>query len=155
MALYLDTTIHAGQAVAPVPLSERASRARPFDLGLLILPLRDRAGGGRRRPVHSRSLFAVLLVADLWLLGYHHVVATYTRLAFDTRSLRRNRFLAVDLLVLVTIVTLGVAMTAGAWVIATAFLYLQWFHYMRQGYGIARMYSGPPGRTDRPARVTC
>jgi hypothetical protein len=25
-------------------------------------------------------------------------------------------------------------------VIATAFLYLQWFHYMRQGYGIARMY---------------
>ena len=37
-------------------------------------------------------------------------------------------------------VTLGVALTAGAWVIATAFLYLQWFHYMRQGYGIARMY---------------
>jgi hypothetical protein len=25
-------------------------------------------------------------------------------------------------------------------VIASAFLYLQWFHYMRQGYGIARMY---------------
>jgi hypothetical protein len=42
--------------------------------------------------------------------------------------------------VLVTVATLAVAMTAGAWVIASAFLYLQWFHYMRQGYGIARMY---------------
>jgi hypothetical protein len=43
-------------------------------------------------------LYPILLLADLWLLGYHHVVATYTRLAFDTQSLRRNRFLAVDLL---------------------------------------------------------
>jgi hypothetical protein len=33
-------------------------------------------------------------------------------------------------------------------VIATAFMYLQWFHYMRQGYGIARMYyRATPGRT--------
>ena len=24
--------------------------------------------------------------------------------------------------------------------VATAFLYLQWFHYMRQGYGLSRMY---------------
>ena len=61
----------------------------------------------------------------------------------------RNRVLAVDLLVVVTLVTLGVAMTAGAWVIASAFLYLQWFHYMRQGYGIARMYyrATPDGQT--------
>jgi hypothetical protein len=85
-------------------------------------------------------LYPILLLADLWLLGYHHVVATYTRLAFDGQSLRRNRFLAIDLLLIVTGVTLVVAMTAGAWVIASAFLYLQWFHYMRQGYGIARMY---------------
>ena len=37
---------------------------------------------------------------------------------------------------------------AGVWVIASAFLYLQWFHYMRQGYGIARMYfrTTPRGR---------
>jgi hypothetical protein len=35
---------------------------------------------------------------------------------------------------------LALAFTAGAWVVATAFLYLQWFHYMRQGYGLARMY---------------
>ena len=40
---------------------------------------------------------------------------------------------------------LGQALT----VIASAFLYLQWFHYMRQGYGIARMYyrATPDGQT--------
>src|SRR4029450_11273378 len=48
--------------------------------------------------------------------------------------------LAIYILVLVPGVTLAVALTAGAWVIASAFLYLQWFHYMRQGYGIGRMY---------------
>lgn len=86
------------------------------------------------------SLFAAVLLADLWFLGYHHVISTYTRLGFSSRSLRRNRFLAVDLLLIIVLATLALALTAGAWVVATAFLYLQWFHYMRQGYGISRMY---------------
>ena len=29
------------------------------------------------------SLFVPLLLLDLWLLGYHHVIATSTRLALD------------------------------------------------------------------------
>src|SRR5262245_51398762 len=122
-------------------------RSREFDTTLLAAPIVAGLLAALVVTADSR-LYPILLVADLWLLGYHHVVATYTRLAFDTQSLRRNRFLAVDLLVLVTVVTLGIAVTAGAWVIATAFLYLQWFHYMRQGYGIARMYyrATPDGR---------
>ena len=32
---------------------------------------------------YNNDLFLPVLAADLWLLGYHHVVATYTRLAFD------------------------------------------------------------------------
>ena len=32
------------------------------------------------------SLFVPLLLLDLWLLGYHHVIATFTRLAFDRES---------------------------------------------------------------------
>jgi hypothetical protein len=114
-------------------------RSREFDTTLLAAPI---IAGLLAAVVVAADprLYPVLLVADLWLLGYHHVIATYTRLAFDTQTLRRNRFLAVDLLVIVTLGSLAVAMTAGAWVIATAFLYLQWFHYMRQGYGIARMY---------------
>jgi hypothetical protein len=114
-------------------------RSREFDTTLLAVPI---VAGLLAAVVVAADtrLYPILLLADLWLLGYHHVVATYTRLAFDTQSLRRNRFLAVDLLVIVTVATLGIALTAGAWVVATAFLYLQWFHYMRQGYGIARMY---------------
>jgi hypothetical protein len=86
------------------------------------------------------ALYATVLLADLWFLGYHHVVSTYTRLGFSSQSLRQNRFLAVDLLVIIVLVTTVLAFTAGAWAVASAFLYLQWFHYMRQGYGISRMY---------------
>jgi hypothetical protein len=67
-------------------------------------------------------------------------VATYTRLAFDWQSLRQNRALAVDLLFVMLAVTVAVSAVTGAWVIASTFLYLQWFHYMRQSYGVARMY---------------
>lgn len=38
------------------------------------------------------ELFQLILFADLWLLGYHHVIATFTRLAFDRESLREHRF---------------------------------------------------------------
>jgi hypothetical protein len=138
MATYLNAPL--GSAALPdVALPRTYIRSREFDTTLLAAPI----GAGLLAALAVAAdpgLYPFLLVADLWLLGYHHVVATYTRLAFDTQSLRRNRFLAVDLLAIITLVTLAVAVTAGAWVIATAFLYLQWFHYMRQGYGIARMY---------------
>jgi hypothetical protein len=137
MALYLDTAIPAAKVSLSIPRTCIKSEA--FDTGLLLLPLGTglaAAGAVLANP----GLFAMMLVADLWLLGYHHVVATYTRLAFTADAFRRNRFLAFDLLVLMTVATLALAFTAGAWVVATAFLYLQWFHYMRQGYGLARMY---------------
>ena len=86
------------------------------------------------------QLYAAVVLADLWFLGYHHVISTYTRLGFSVRGLRLNRFLAIDLLVVIVLATTALAFTAGAWLVATAFLYLQWFHYMRQGYGISRMY---------------
>ncbi len=149
MATYIDASLRR-TAVPDVPPSPEASarqgavartyiRSREFDTTLLAAPMVAGLLAAVMVAADAR-LYPILLLADLWLLGYHHVVATYTRLAFDTQSLRRNRFLAVDLLGIVTLVTLGVALTAGAWVVATAFLYLQWFHYMRQGYGIARMY---------------
>jgi hypothetical protein len=146
MALYLDASLRRS-ALPEAAVPRTYIRSREFDTTLLAAPI----GAGLLAALVVAAdprLYPFLLVADLWLLGYHHVVATYTRLAFDTESLRRNRFLAVDLLVFVTLVTLAVAVTAGAWVIATAFLYLQWFHYMRQGYGIARMYyrATPDGR---------
>jgi hypothetical protein len=146
MALYLDASLRR-TAVPEVVVPRTYIRSREFDTTLLAVPI---AAGLAAALVVSADprLYPFLLVADLWLLGYHHVIATYTRLAFDPSSLRRNRFLAVDLLVVITLATLALAITAGAWIIATAFLYLQWFHYMRQGYGIARMYyrATPDGR---------
>jgi hypothetical protein len=118
-----------------------------FDRALMVLPLVTGLAAASVVLIDSR-LFPLLLLADLWLLGYHHVVATYTRIAFTADALRQNRFMAIDLLLIVTAVTLALAFTAGAWVVATSFLYLQWFHYMRQGYGIGRMYyrATPEGR---------
>jgi hypothetical protein len=123
----------------PAARSSAAIYSAPFDLTLLLAPVLAGLLAGAAAVADPR-LYAPLLLADMWLLGYHHVVATYTRMTFDVRSLKRHRFLAVDLLVLMTALMVGVAFTAGAWVIASAFLYLQWFHYMRQGYGISRMY---------------
>jgi hypothetical protein len=138
MALYLDTTIQSAK-VSFHAAPRTCIKSEAFDITLLILPLATGLGAAAA-VLANPALFTVLLVADLWLLGYHHVVATYTRLAFTKETLRRNRFLAIDLLLLMTAATLALAFTAGAWVVATAFLYLQWFHYMRQGYGLARMY---------------
>lgn len=122
-----------------MPAPRTFIKSESFDAALLTLPLATGLAAVAAVLMDSR-LFTMLLLADLWLLGYHHIVATYTRLAFTPDSFRRNRFMAVDLLVLVIAATLGLAFIAGAWVVASAFLYLQWFHYMRQGYGIARMY---------------
>ena len=147
MALYLDASLR--RTALPLVAAPRTYiRSWEFDATLLLAPLATGLTAALVVTADPR-LYPYLLLADLWLLGYHHVVATYTRLAFDSRSLRRNRFLALDLLFLVMMGSLAVALTAGAWVIASAFLYLQWFHYMRQGYGIARMYyrATPEGQT--------
>lgn len=144
----LRRAVYPGAVQAPSATPARSYiRNEAFDATLLMAPLAT--GLATAAAVTGNpQLFPVLLLADLWLLGYHHVVATYTRLAFDRHSLRGNRFLAIDLLILVIVATVAVVLTAGAWVIASAYLYLQWFHYMRQSYGISRMYfrATPQGR---------
>jgi len=148
MAMYLDALRRTALPVAAAPKTYIWTES--FDSTLLVAPLV--AGlAAAAIVIADQRLYPILLVADLWLLGYHHVIATYTRLAFDGQSLRRNRFLAVDLLLAVIAVTLVVAVSAGVWVIASAFLYLQWFHYMRQGYGIARMYFRVTPQGQQPA----
>src|SRR5262245_63168334 len=117
MALYLDTTTIPTAKVSVPAVQRTCIKSEAFDIALLILPLA--AGLGAAAAVlASPGLFRGLLIADLWLLGYHHVVATYTRLAFTADTFRRNRFLAFDLLLLMTAATLGLAFTAGAWVVA-------------------------------------
>ncbi len=90
--------------------------------------------------VAQPTLFPLIIFLDLWLLGYHHVISTFTRLTFDRESFKAHRFLIVGL---PPIVLLGVTLAwllIGTWVLPTIYLYWQWFHYTRQSYGIARIY---------------
>ena len=84
------------------------------------------------------SLFFPVLLIDLWLFGYHHVISTYTRLCFDRRSFEASRVLLFGLLPLVALSTILVALTVGLWAIVTIYFYWQWFHYTRQSWGISR-----------------
>lgn len=86
------------------------------------------------------NLFRVILILDLWLLGYHHVVSTFTRLVFDRASFREHRFLVIQLPLIVIGGTLAAVWAFGLWILPTVYLYWQWFHYTRQSYGIERMF---------------
>lgn len=86
------------------------------------------------------SLFPILLLADLWFLGYHHVVSTFTRLAFDKQSFRQYRFFVLGLPLIVFVATLLLALAVGLWALVTAYLYWQWFHYTRQSWGVSQVY---------------
>jgi hypothetical protein len=92
--------------------------------------------------VWQPRFFIPILIFDLWFLGYHHVISTYTRLCFDRRSFSEHWPLLVVLLPAVTIGTLAAAYTFGLWVIVSIYFYWQWFHYTRQSWGISRAYRG-------------
>jgi hypothetical protein len=88
------------------------------------------------------ELFMPVLILDLWFLGYHHVIATYTRLCFDAESFRQRGFLVYGFLPAVAILTLLVAWQIGLWVIVSIYFYWQWWHYTRQSWGISRASRG-------------
>jgi hypothetical protein len=99
--------------------------------------------------VHLRpELFYLVLLADLWLLGYHHVIATFTRLVFDAESFREHRSLVLGLPWLVVAAVGFLYAVFGVWSIVTVYFYWQWFHYTRQSYGISRIYARKSGATD-------
>lgn len=88
------------------------------------------------------GLFWPILILDLWLLGYHHVIATYTRLAFDRESFREHRALVLYLPLAVMAGVTAIALSAGLWLLVSVYLYWQWFHYTRQSEGISKAYAG-------------
>jgi hypothetical protein len=91
------------------------------------------------------ELFPALFVINVWLLGYPHVVSTFTRLTFDRDSFGQHRFLITKLPLIVLAGVLVLCAIFGAWILTTVYLYWQWWHYTRQSYGISRLYQRKAG----------
>lgn len=131
-------------AAQTLPVSSIWLRGLSFDLhfivGIAVLALLS----GCAVVLEPRFFFPILL-ADLWLLGYHHVVATYTRLCFDRQSLHAHRFLVYGLPPIILAAVCILVFTVGVWVLATAYLYWQWYHYTRQSWGISQVYRRKSG----------
>lgn len=82
--------------------------------------------------------FDLILLLDLTLLGYHHVISTYTRIASSKLSIVENRFLVFVLPVIVLAAIVLCAVVGSVWLIATIYLHWQWWHYTRQSEGIEK-----------------
>ncbi len=119
-------------------------RSAPFDLAFIV-GIAALALVSGYAAVLDPTLFPVILFLDIYLLGYHHVVSTFTRLAFDRESFLENRFLVVWLPMIVLAAAISGVLVFGGWILPTAYLYWQWFHYTRQSYGIERVYRAKAG----------
>lgn len=93
----------------------------------------------------SPHLFGLVLFVDLWLLGYHHVISTYTRLCFDKESFQTHRFIIFVLPIIVIAGVLALSIGIGVWTLTTIYLYWQWFHYTRQSWGVSQGYRKKAG----------
>ena len=95
--------------------------------------------------VSNPSLFWKIFVLNAWLLGYHHVISTFTRLTFDKQSLNEHRFLVTWLPLIVLAAVVVACIAIGSWLLTTVYLYWQWWHYTRQSYGVSRIYQRRAG----------
>jgi hypothetical protein len=124
-----------------------ALRNAPFDACFVLgIPAVALAAGGfvTLRP----ELFLLIFSIDMWLLGYHHVVATFTRVCFDSESFKTHRWLVLLLPLAVAAAVLLAVTLVGMWAIATVYLYWQWWHYTRQSEGISKAYAAKNSGAD-------
>src|SRR5262245_35348565 len=99
-------------------------RSREFDLGFVAAIAGIGLLAGLVVSLNPQLLYPIML-ADLWLLGYHHVVSTFTRLTFDRESFRALRFIVLYLPFLVMAGVLAMYLGLGLWSIVTLYFYWQ------------------------------
>jgi len=131
-------------AAEPIDLPAGWLRDRSFDMHFIV-GIAALALISGTVVVWTPALFIPILIADLWLLGYHHVISTYTRLCFDKESFRTHRFLVLWLPVLVLAGVLALGYGVSLWVLSSIYLYWQWFHYTRQSWGVSQIYRRKSG----------
>ncbi|MBI2835821.1 MAG: hypothetical protein HYX76_15480 [Acidobacteria bacterium] len=148
----VDTFVHIQAMQArPVAPPHIWLRDRSFDLSFFIFGI---AAAGLLlgwTAVARPQWFPVLVALDVWLLGQIHVASTFTRLTFDTESFARYKPVVVWVPVMLLGACAVLVAALGPWILATTYLYWQWFHYTRQSYGISRAYlmkAGGAGATD-------
>ncbi len=85
-------------------------------------------------------LFIPMLTLHSWLFGYEHLWATYTKLLLHPDDRRRHQtlILLVPILVLVGILLLG--QTFGLKGIYVLYFFGQFFHTVRQSWGLTQVY---------------
>ena len=76
--------------------------------------------------LHFPLLAPTVLFINLWALGYHHVIGTFTRLCFDRQSHQRSILLIYALFPAVMGLVFLLSHVIGLWVIASIYLYGQW-----------------------------
>lgn len=91
------------------------------------------------------SIIFTVLFADFWLLGHHHVISTFTKLAGTKQDRIDNKFLIYQLPFIVIALVFAIYQLFGAWVIVSIYFFWQWFHYTRQAYGISVFYNRKAG----------
>src|SRR4051812_27888933 len=95
--------------------------------------------------ITNPKLFPLVFFLNAWLLGYHHVISTFTRLTFDRDSFNQHRFLITWLPLIVLSGVVASCLLFGGWILTTIYLYWQWWHYTRQSYGVSRIYQRKAG----------
>jgi hypothetical protein len=116
----------------------------PFD-ATLILGVTALAFGFGLAAWLSPVLFLPLLAVHTWAFSFDHVIATFTRLVGTPEDRRAWRFLIWGLPLVMLAATFAAGQLGGVVVIASAYFFLQWFHTVRQSWGIAQHYRRAAG----------
>jgi hypothetical protein len=123
-------------------------RGRKFDCTLIFGLTALALSAGVVVAIAPASLM-LILIADNWVLGMPHLMSTFARIAPDRASLKKHRFLVFGLPLVVLAVTASLAIGIGVALVATIYFYWQWYHTMRQSWGVAQLYRRKAGGSVR------
>ncbi len=82
-------------------------------------------------------LFPYILLIDVWVLSHPHAVSTFFKKGvFDKISKKNCMLIMLGLFFILSLVSLNL----GTVILFNIYFFAQWFHYMRQNYGITISY---------------